>query len=434
MNRIILVGNGFDLAHKLKTSYNDFINHYWQNIFDNLRNSLGGYIDLDGLTVEAFWDNGLPEESSYINFFKYCENYKVEYTFTNELIEVICKNQSIQNWVDLEDEYYRLVIKSINDQEINITKLNDDFANLKGLFIKYLLQCSPDFSNENLNEVFEKYYIDDIARHIYSDINIQDFTEEAVNEIAKKESEKLFDFIMNDDPKKDFSKYDQFVETLSYYLRNNAKIQKGTIEDYYDEIFQILISKDAHNLFDLSPESIFVLNFNYTNVSLLYSNHFTESHLDNDCKFQWPEINHIHGALNDNKNPIIFGFGDELDDNYSKIEKLNDNKYLENIKSIRYSDTDNYKKLLQYINSDQYQICIFGHSCGISDRTMLNTLFEHENCVSIKPYYHLREDGTDNYSDIVRNISRNFNNKASMRDKVVNKTYCEPLVRPEKNG
>ena len=28
MNRIILIGNGFDLAHGLKTSYNDFIKWY----------------------------------------------------------------------------------------------------------------------------------------------------------------------------------------------------------------------------------------------------------------------------------------------------------------------------------------------------------------------------------------------------------------------
>ena len=29
MNRIILVGNGFDLAHGLKTKYEHFINWYW---------------------------------------------------------------------------------------------------------------------------------------------------------------------------------------------------------------------------------------------------------------------------------------------------------------------------------------------------------------------------------------------------------------------
>lgn len=29
MNRLVLIGNGFDLAHGLKTSYADFINWYW---------------------------------------------------------------------------------------------------------------------------------------------------------------------------------------------------------------------------------------------------------------------------------------------------------------------------------------------------------------------------------------------------------------------
>ena len=29
MNRIILIGNGFDKAHSLKTGYEDFINWYW---------------------------------------------------------------------------------------------------------------------------------------------------------------------------------------------------------------------------------------------------------------------------------------------------------------------------------------------------------------------------------------------------------------------
>jgi hypothetical protein len=30
MNRIILIGNGFDLAHGLKTNYKDFIDWFWE--------------------------------------------------------------------------------------------------------------------------------------------------------------------------------------------------------------------------------------------------------------------------------------------------------------------------------------------------------------------------------------------------------------------
>ncbi|MDR0538773.1 MAG: bacteriophage abortive infection AbiH family protein [Tannerellaceae bacterium] len=130
---------------------------------------------------------------------------------------------------------------------------------------------------------------------------------------------------------------------------------------------------------------------------------------------------HIHGELNNPQNPIIFGYGDEL------IERLNDNDYLENMKSIKYLETENYKSLLSFINTDDYQIFVIGHSCGISDRTLLNTLFEHDNCASIKVFYHKKSDGTDNYSDIIRNISRCFNDKVKMREKVVNKSYCEPF-------
>jgi len=70
-----------------------------------------------------------------------------------------------------------------------------------------------------------------------------------------------------------------------------------------------------------------------------------------------------------------------------------------------------------------------GHSCGNSDRTLLNTLFEHKNCVSIKVFYHQINENDDNYSDVIRNISRNFNDKKMMREKVVNKRYCSPLIK-----
>lgn len=171
------------------------------------------------------------------------------------------------------------------------------------------------------------------------------------------------------------------------------------------------------------PQEILLLNFNYTRTEIFYQNNCNKN------PKTYTNIIHIHGSLSLNdKNPIIFGYGDELDEEYKKIENLNNNEYLENIKSIKYLETDNYKRLLEFVNSDEYQIFIFGHSCGNSDRTLLNTLFEHENCVSIKPFYYLKEDGTDNYSDMVRNISRNFNNKAIMRDKVVNKKYCKPLA------
>mgnify|MGYP006198908227 FL=1 len=73
-----------------------------------------------------------------------------------------------------------------------------------------------------------------------------------------------------------------------------------------------------------------------------------------------------------------------------------------------------------------------GHSCGLSDRTLLNTIFEHNNCRSIKVYYYQWVDKDtkvlkDNYTEITQNISRHFNKKKLMREKIVNKTLCKPL-------
>ena len=117
------------------------------------------------------------------------------------------------------------------------------------------------------------------------------------------------------------------------------------------------------------------LSFNYTSTIKEYMK------IRNLLNFKSIEI---HGSLNDKENPINFGFGDEMDEDYKIIENINDNEYLKNIISFQYLHTSNYKRLLDLVDSEKFQIYIMGHSCGLSDRTLLNTIFEHENCRSIK--------------------------------------------------
>ena len=108
---------------------------------------------------------------------------------------------------------------------------------------------------------------------------------------------------------------------------------------------------------------------------------------------------------------------------------LNNGECLKNVKSMRYLEAPNYRNVLSFIESAPFQVLIMGHSCGNSDRTLLNTIFEHRNCISIKPYFYQKEDGSNNYTELIQNISRNFNDMKLMRDRVVNKTQCEPLVK-----
>ena len=79
------------------------------------------------------------------------------------------------------------------------------------------------------------------------------------------------------------------------------------------------------------------------------------------------------------------------------------------------------------MDSEPFQVYIMGHSCGYSDRTLLNMIFEHKNCVSIKPYYYQKSEKIDDFDDNTLNINRTFNDKKHMLDKIVNKTQCEPL-------
>ena len=170
---------------------------------------------------------------------------------------------------------------------------------------------------------------------------------------------------------------------------------------------------DAKELEKLIPQRIMLLSFNYTKTARLYES----CGKDTQC-------NYIHGQLEDPEH-IIFGYGDELDKSFQQILDLNDDRYLKNVKSIRYLETGHYHRLLEFLMAAPFQVFIMGHSCGNSDRTLLNTIFEHENCISIKPFYYIDEKGKDNYMQIAQNIARNFTDMKSFRDRVVNKEHCQ---------
>lgn len=421
MNRIILIGNGFDLAHGLKTGYTDFIDKYWT---DFMSKACDGY--LQSLEQQSCMIHLNPYEDNFASFqfifekvtipdravsscepqniySKFCSyisthnsakenkerSFFLELKFKNKFFEHISNKCSLRNWVDIENEYYETLKKllKVNDaqaQSQSVKKLNKEFDAVKGMLEKYLTEVSKFEveAKESILDVFEsKISLDNIA------ITKSDLFRESVVESA------LSHRPVSTHPQ---AYYPNMLETVREIEKKKIRQSMGT---------------------DFVPDKILLLNFNYTNTAeKLY------------VKGGAYEVINIHGELNNKNNPIIFGYGDELDDDYKTIEKLQDNDFLENIKSINYHKTRNYRRLLDFIHSGLYQVFVMGHSCGNSDRTLLNTLFEHENCVSMKVFYHQFEDGKDDYSNLIRNISRNFNDKARMRDTVVNWEDCSPLV------
>jgi hypothetical protein len=174
----------------------------------------------------------------------------------------------------------------------------------------------------------------------------------------------------------------------------------------------------------LTPTSLYFLNFNYTDTC--------EPYIVECNKKIRSSINYIHGSLDGKKGLPIFGFGDEFDKKFLEIEDKKDNEYFKHIKSFDYSKNQNYSSLLAFIESGEFQVHIYGHSCGISDRTMLRSIFEEDNCKSIKIFHHELKDGSNDFVERTYEIYRHFSNKGVMRRKVVSLEWCESKPQPAK--
>lgn len=326
----------------------------------------------------------------------------------------ICQSVELKGWVDIENEYYA----ALNEEYFETPeKINEEFEIVKSNLIEYLSyiqekDITTSIIEHKLQEkILSPIMISEVAisarRQLIDFVQARSTLDEQhlINESALSIHDVL-------NPDEDDSRTSVFIRECINQMEKYGTASTSIIENAIDND----IVPDSM----LYPNRLMLLNFNYTNTADLYipqCSNYKDKFI----------INHIHGTLKDHAS-IIFGYGDELDDKYRELVKLNNNDFLFNIKSIKYLEADNYRKMLAFIDSAPYQVYIMGHSCGNSDRTLLNTLFEHKNCLSIKPFYYVKEDGSDNYLEMVQNISRNFTDMKLMRDRVVNKNYCEKLL------
>lgn len=419
MNRLVIIGNGFDLAHGLETSYNQFIDWYWECVKKKLNEDHGVYKD-SLCRVSRTFESGKVynrrndancelAESKGLAIFKTFRKYPdIFHVKVEPFLSYIC-DIAIEKWVDIENEYYKLLKKCAQEDpmisEYTPEALNKQLNDLKILLAKYLRE---QFINKPLrikaidNAIYGPISLDEIA------VSSSQSWKEYVAGIIQTENTEWRSKIKN-------YNLDYIPENfeIEEFLRNSKVLNKGgkieieTAGNWHGHIVPDLLMR---------PDNVLLLSFNYTSTEELYK------------KEDISEVNHIHGTI-DNPRSMIFGFGDELDDAYLELEKQENNSFMENIKSIRYSESANYRNLLKFIESEPYQVVILGHSCGNSDRTLLHSIFEHENCISIKPYYYKPDKDTDKFLDLSQSICRNFKNKKLFRDRLVSKERC--AVHPQ---
>lgn len=345
MNRLVIIGNGFDLAHKMKTSYKDFILDFLKEGLQKLteenpelelplakfkKNTIGQICILRGNINE--WKIEDLIKFTYSSNLPYQYSIKVKSEFLYNLL----KSVKDYNWVDIENEYYKQLCEYAKEREDDkINKLNEDLKEIQEALVSYLSKEAECYSN----------------------------------------------------------KYTVFRNTFTEQVTQDLYARKG-----------------------VSPKSILFLNFNYTSTIRYYDQKVQEI-VPNT------KVINIHGEINRRDNAIIFGYGDEEDVNFNILE--NNDHYLEFVKTYHYLRNSKYQELLTFLDSDDYEVMVIGHSCGLSDKTLLSEVFNNERCKSIKLLTYNTKPGStfciENSDYITKSyqIGRIFKDKASLRRKLL---------------
>lgn len=338
---VLILGNGFDLAHGLPTRYSDFLsfckctsliyefnddksyknfkeflnlsllNDYFKSIlcsvFINRENNL-----VDNITI---LDKTLNELYSYI--------YKN--TWYNYFIKIYEEDRiKGENWIDFESE------------------------------ICYIIKTIDEYT-KNIRYSYEM---------VYNEINDK--------KIEGLEKIKTFS---------SFLKKDNTIKDIHKNLYDDLRDLIKALEIYLSIVEQIPINKISDNIFSNYD---YVINFNYTHT---YRNVYS------DCK----NVFHIHGELNHIPNNMVLGideyWSDEEQDKHTNFTVFK--KFAQRI--INKTGTENYKyfdeikKLYksgglipEYIISKVY---VYGHSLDITDKDVLFDFISSE-ATDVTIFYH----------------------------------------------
>jgi hypothetical protein len=314
MNNLIIIGNGFDLAHELETSYEQFIRY----LVDTNKNDIK-HLDL--------FTQGLHYSYDQLRS-NYKENLPIifEDIIKNKLLKHFLEHHFLRNWSDVEEIYFKLL-----------------------------------------------------------------------TEIGQRNS-------LYKDPIKLNTEFNEIKFTLSNYLAEQE--YKSQRIESYNRLFAT---------FDLP--STYIVNFNYTNtLQRLYSTSLSK------CK-----IIHIHGELSNEKNPIIFGYA-ASDKESRELVMRNKNEYMRNIKKHMYKHAENEAKLTKYLNDfKKIDVSILGHSCGLSDKLILNQILTHENVETVRSFYY---ENYENYFNTMVNVDRIMEDDDKFNKRVVdfNSSHRMPQI------
>ena len=334
IKQLLIIGNGFDLACGLKSSYKDFFDNYLKSI--------------SSTDSKMYWEK-------YFQNMSYLNSSNDDYTWTDietqiftqlQNVEFIIENELLKNrFYENKDELVRKIEISLNgsNSNLNFDSLLQTFYLLKSVFEYYMIGNQLTL-NTALNKIkTDRLKLEDhFSSYLTNEIQNANSKIETNNEIATNVFTENSYFIKS---------RILFATLLLFYMNvNETPFFVPPLERLQETSDSNFISYylDVQILSKFNIVENYVLSFNYTKP------------------FPFPNLRNIHGNLN-NWN-IIFGI------DYDKVNTFFSNQPTQFTKSYRI--LENKLNSDMTIPSDLNKILFYGHGLGEADYSYFQTIFD----------------------------------------------------------
>ncbi|WP_295229602.1 AbiH family protein [uncultured Chryseobacterium sp.] len=405
--KIVILGNGFDLRHFLPTSYNHLISIlceieklpekkeiiYFSDLFDGIfkeknkwfHEKIIEYYHTESLVFDSKAIQSIQarlKENSWFQYFKSVDENKIE------------------TWIDFETEIERILFsvleyfESVNKGEFK--KPRYEGINGKKVF-SVPISLQKEYFKNKLQISFLKYFglFQEDNQNLYI---IENFILAIGNEIQYFKERDFFNLLYN--------KLEEFIGIFNDYIVNIISL-------FYDnfrlEKKENFILKSEKLLFE-NVNQIFSFNYTFT-YNFFYKTDISNAENDflREIKVKSKKIEDYYQFVHGNallnwtdyksnnliidlcKMKIVLGV-DDIHDSLKKHKLFQFTKYFQKLhKQTDYLFLKNFESTNGTKSGDKYIFYFWGHSLDYSDRQYIREIFdliENSNGSKIKVFYH----------------------------------------------
>jgi len=369
--KILIIGNGFDLYHKLPTGYKDFLFFvkHWKTFKEEYDKQDTSSDNKSGEMIEVrLGDRNELTLESLIDFASHASLYSKEHiAYLDEHIHdnawlIYFEKITLprQNWIDFEAEIER----ALTQIEVYYHKF------LPNVFNDVPLGTMPDL----------------MKKVIYTFSDILEKKDVGYSNLAKG----VFCALQDADPEK---LHPNKVKLLSFMKDELDKLNKCL--DYYLLEFVSVIKCGVYSQQIKELGNIFLLNFNYTyTYSTVYGREALMQH------------HPIHGDAKEEN--LVLGISDESFVN--SMDYVYFQKFFQRIQK----KTGNYYKewpvrpKAMTLDDAPAQVFIMGHSLNKVDKGILKDFFQEQYVETIKIFYHSQSGYESQVINLIEMFGRDF--------------------------